>query len=48
MIRKDYWSYGTRRETRKRLVALGRYKGRATGLLDSSTRRALEQLATGD
>ncbi|MEQ1612616.1 MAG: caspase family protein, partial [Hyphomicrobiaceae bacterium] len=46
MIRKDYWSYGTRRAIQKRLIAAGRYKGRATGLFDGGTRRALEALAT--
>jgi uncharacterized protein len=45
MIRKDYWSYGTRRAIQKRLIAAGRYKGRATGLFDGATRRALEALA---
>ncbi len=48
MIRKDYWSYGTRRATQKRLISLGRYNGRATGLFDGRTRRALESLATVD
>lgn len=48
MIRKDYWSYGTRRAIQKRLVAAGRYKGRATGLFDGATRRALEGLATAN
>ncbi len=48
MIRRDYWSFGTRRATQKRLIALGRFKGRATGLFDASTRRALEALATAN
>jgi uncharacterized protein len=45
MIRKDHWSYATRRATQKRLIALDRFNGRATGLFDSATRHALEAIA---
>lgn len=45
MIRKDYWSFATRRAIQKRLIAMGRLDGRATGLFDARTRKALEQLA---
>lgn len=45
MIRRDYWTYATRRATQKRLAAMGVYSGRATGLFDYATRRALEGLA---
>lgn len=48
MIRKDYWSFSTRRAIQKRLIASGRFKGRATGLFDGATRRALEALATAN
>jgi TPR repeat protein len=48
MISKDNWSFRTRRETQKKLVAGGGYSGRATGLFDRGTRLALQRLATPD
>ncbi len=46
MITKDHWSYSTRRATQKRLISLGYYKGRVTGIFDRPTREVLKRLAT--
>jgi TPR repeat protein len=48
MVRKDYWSYATRRAMQKQLIARGQLQGPPTGLFGANTRRALLALAAAD
>ncbi len=46
--RPDVWSMATKREVQRQLAAAGLYAGRADGLINAGTRKALDHLASGD
>ena len=46
--RPGAWSYSTRRALQRALARRGLYRGAAHGIFNKSTRRALQQVASGD
>lgn len=47
-LKSRTWSYATRREIQRQLATQGLYAGPAHGVLDASTRKALDRYAAGE